>query len=201
MSSKKFRIGVVAPGGWIDLAVAQRTKAFAADTLLDRAPEIVFHPQCFLSSGHLAGDDQTRVAAFLDVANDPSFDALWFARGGYGSCRVAEAVMADVAPAARDKLYLGYSDAGAMLAGLYKLGFPNLAHGPMPVDIIREGGEAAVKRALAYMIERNADAIELTATPEVKTVAFNLVVFSQLLGTPLEPDLTDHVLMLEEVGE
>ncbi len=129
------------------------------------------------------------------------FDALWFARGGYGSCRVAEAVMAGVAAAARDKIYLGYSDAGAMLAGLYKLGFPNLAHGPMPVDIMREGGEAAVKRALAYMIERNADAIELTATPEVKTVAFNLVVFSQLLGTPLEPDLTDHVLMLEEVGE
>lgn len=201
MSSKKFRIGVVAPGGWIDPAIAQRTRAFAADTLLDRAPEIVFHPQCFLSAGHLAGDDETRVAAFLDVANDPSFDALWFARGGYGSCRVAEAVMAGVAPAARDKIYLGYSDAGAMLAGLYKLGFPNLAHGPMPVDITREGGEAAVKRALAYMIERNADAIEITATPEVKTVAFNLVVFSQLLGTPLEPDLTDHVLMLEEVGE
>jgi muramoyltetrapeptide carboxypeptidase len=28
-----------------------------------------------------------------------------------------------------------------------------------------------------------------------------MICFGQLLGTPLEPDLTGHVLMLEEVGE
>jgi muramoyltetrapeptide carboxypeptidase len=32
-------------------------------------------------------------------------------------------------------------------------------------------------------------------------VAFNLTIIDQLLGTPLEPDLTGHVLMLEEVSE
>jgi muramoyltetrapeptide carboxypeptidase len=32
-------------------------------------------------------------------------------------------------------------------------------------------------------------------------VAFNLTVLDQLLGTPLEPDLTGHVLMLEDVSE
>jgi muramoyltetrapeptide carboxypeptidase len=33
------------------------------------------------------------------------------------------------------------------------------------------------------------------------TAAFNMTVLSQLLGTPLQPDLDGHVLMLEEVGE
>jgi muramoyltetrapeptide carboxypeptidase len=33
------------------------------------------------------------------------------------------------------------------------------------------------------------------------TAAFNMTVLSQLLGTPLQPDLGGHVLMLEEVGE
>jgi len=59
----------------------------------DRTPKIVFHPQCFSSQGHFAGDDETRARAFLDIANDESYDAVWFARGGYGSCRVVEAAM------------------------------------------------------------------------------------------------------------
>jgi muramoyltetrapeptide carboxypeptidase len=37
--------------------------------------------------------------------------------------------------------------------------------------------------------------------PLNKCAAFNLTVFSQLLGTPLQPDLTDHILMIEETGE
>jgi muramoyltetrapeptide carboxypeptidase len=34
-----------------------------------------------------------------------------------------------------------------------------------------------------------------------KYAAFNLIVFSQLIGTPLQPDLTGRILMLEEVDE
>jgi muramoyltetrapeptide carboxypeptidase len=34
-----------------------------------------------------------------------------------------------------------------------------------------------------------------------KTAAFNMTILSHLLGTPLQPDLDGHVLMLEEVSE
>src|SRR6185312_396208 len=165
---QRIRIGVVAPGTRIDEAMAERVKAFAADAFLDQAPEIVFHPQCFLSEGHFAGDDKTRAEAFLDVANDPKFDALWVARGGYGACRMAAQVLANYHESARAKTYMGYSDAGAILAGLYKLGFPHIVHGPMPIDITREGGEAAVKRALAYLVERAPESLEMTVMAEGK---------------------------------
>ena len=198
---QRLRIGVVAPGTRIDEALAMRVKALAADTFLDQAPEIVFHPQCFLSAGHFAGDDGVRAQAFLEVANDPSFDALWVARGGYGSCRMAEAVLAGYHESARAKTYMGYSDAGAVFGGLYKLGFPNIVHGPMPVDMIREGGEAAVKRALAYLIERAPESLELSVMGGGKFAAFNIMILHSILGTPLEPDLSDHVLMLEELNE
>jgi len=89
-------------------------------------------PQCFASHGHFAGDDETRARAFLDVANDESFDAVWFARGGYGSCRVAEAVMGSLTESSRRKTYVGYSDAGMLLAALYRGGFLAVAHGPWP---------------------------------------------------------------------
>jgi muramoyltetrapeptide carboxypeptidase len=81
----------------------------------------------------------------------------------------------------------------------------------MPADINRSGGEAAVLRALAWMLHpdeaRAGDQMSgvgiippLTGHP-AKAAAFNLTVLSQLLGTGLQPDLTDHVLMIEDVSE
>ncbi len=201
MPGDKIKIGVMAPGSRIDRTVAERVKDVAAGLDLDRSVDIHFHPQCFFASGHFAGDDAARTEAFLDIANDGSFDALWFARGGYGSCRIAETSIAQLTAVARSKVYLGYSDAGSLLAGLYNEGFTGLAHGPMPSDILRTGGEAAVKRGLAYLIDRAPDALEASVSAETQTAAFNMAVLSHLLGTPLQPDLTDHVLMLEEVAE
>src|ERR1019366_1937066 len=142
MSREWLKIGVVATASRMAPEVAERVPALARSLYGEDAPEIVFHPEVLASAGHFAGDDATRARAFLDVANDPSFDALWFARGGYGACRIGEAVLAGLAPAAHAKTYLGYSDAGALLGGLYRAGFPHVAHGPVAQDIMRDGGDA-----------------------------------------------------------
>ena len=99
------------------------------------------------------------------------------------------------------KAYVGYSDAGMLLAALYRAGFEAVAHGPVAQDILRHAGDVAVARALAWMIDRAPEALEPTVAGAKKTAAFNMTVLSHLLGTPLEPDLAGHVLMLEEVGE
>lgn len=199
-SEKVFRIGLVAPGTRIEPSIPERLIAQSADIYGDRV-EIVVHPQCFLSDGHFAGTDEQRADALVEVGNDPAIDAVWFARGGYGACRIAEGVMAQLGPAARDKAWLGYSDIGFLLAGLYKAGFPKVAHGPMPVDLIREGGDAAVKRAMAFLAEGATWPLERGVTPGHPNMAFNLTILSQLLGTPLEPDFSGHVIQLEDVGE
>ncbi len=199
--SKRCRIGVVAPASRMSPEVAEKVRALAARRYPDRTPEIVFHPQCFASHGHFAGDDETRARAFLDVANDESFDAVWFARGGYGSCRVAEAIMGRLTESSRRKAYMGYSDAGMLLAALYRGGFEAVAHGPVAQDVLRDGGDAAVGRALDWIVDRAPETLEPTVGHGRKTAAFNMTVLSQLLGTPLQPDLAGHVLMLEEVDE
>jgi muramoyltetrapeptide carboxypeptidase len=201
MSKAKFRIGVVAPASRLAPEAADRVRNLAASLYPDRPPEIFFHPQCFASHGHFAGDDAARTQAFLDIANDESYDALWFARGGYGSCRVAEAVMSGLTAPSRRKTYLGYSDTGMLLAALYRAGFAAVAHGPMPQDIVRDGGDAAIGRALAWMLDRSPEALEPSVGRASKTAAFNMTILSHLLGTPLQPDLDGHVLMLEEVAE
>ncbi len=104
-------------------------------------------------------------------------------------------------PAAARKAYLGYSDGGALLAALYAKGFANVAHGPVAQDVLREGGDAAIARALAWLVDRDPAALEPSLSGGAKAAAFNLAILSSLIGTPWQPVLEGHVLMLEEVSE
>jgi muramoyltetrapeptide carboxypeptidase len=194
-----MRIAVVAPSTPLEPELARRVQALAAAEFPE--VELVFSPQCFLRHGHFAGDDEVRARAFVEAANDPAFDAVWCARGGYGSCRMAGEAIAALGPAARDKAYLGYSDAGYLFGGLYRAGFRHLAHGPMVVDARRAGGTEAIRRALAWLSRSDAQSLDSSLDPAMPAAAFNITVLSQLLGTPLEPDLSGHVLMLEDVAE
>ena len=114
-----MRIAVVAPS-----CTLRREAADAVAAVVARRGdcELFIHPQCFLSDGHFAGPDEARLAALREVMADPAVDAVWFARGGYGSNRIAEAALKDLPEPAREKTYLGYSDAGFLLAGLCKAG-------------------------------------------------------------------------------
>lgn len=200
MAQGRFRIGVAAPSGRFAAEAREKVRALAAAAFPE--VELVFHPQCELAHGHFAGPDAARTEALVELANDESLQAIWIARGGYGACRVVEAAIARMGPAARRKVWLGYSDAGFLLAGLYRAGFSEVAHGPMCQDAMRPDGEAAVMRALAWLTRRDAAALEPTlATDPRPAAAFNLTVLGHLLGTPLEPDLGGHVLMVEEVSE
>lgn len=190
-----MRIAVVAPSCTLKRDAAERVTAIAAAR---GDCELIIHPQCFFSEGHFAGPDEARLAALLEVMGDSSIDAVWFARGGYGSNRIAEAALATLPDAAGDKTYLGYSDAGFLLAGLHKTGL-DVAWGPMPQDVLRSGGEAAVDRALDWLVRRDPAALEPAL--DGPAMAFNLTVLSNLLGTSLEPDFTGVDLLIEDVGE
>ena len=161
--------------------------------------ELHWHPQCQASEGHFAGNDDVRRDALIECANDPSFDAVWFARGGYGACRIAEDAIAQMNHAATRKTFLGYSDAGYLLGGLYRQKIGRPVHGPMPMDMARDDGEAAVRRALAFLA---GDTSGLESSIDRHPVAaFNLTTLAMIGGTPLMPGLAGHVVMIEEVSE
>lgn len=194
----RTRIVVVAPANRLQPEAAQRVLALAAAQFSDRL-SLTFHPQCFLSSGHFAGDDAARSAAFLEAANDPGVDAVWFARGGYGSGRLDDALFARLNAHARNKTYLGYSDLGFLLARLHREGVGRQVHGPMAADINRNGGDAAVARALQYLVEQDVSGVEPGGRG--RRFAFNLTVLSTLLGTPAEPDFSGAEILIEDVDE
>jgi muramoyltetrapeptide carboxypeptidase len=190
-----MRIAVVAPSCPLKPEAAERFQAIVARR---GDCEILVHPQCFMVEGHFAGPDEARLGALREVMADPSVDAVWYARGGYGSNRIAEAALADIPAAARGKIYMGYSDAGFLHAGFHRAGL-EVAWGPMPQDVLRPGGEAAIERALDWLVRCDGSALEPTV--QRPAMAFNLTVLSNLLGTPLEPDFTGVDLLIEEVSE
>lgn len=193
-----MRIGVVAPARPIDRAVAARVEAYAA--LYHPDLDIVFDEQCFAGDGHFAGTDAERATAFLKVANDPAYDAMWFGRGGYGSNRILHLIMPELGPAAAHKKYCGYSDIGFVLGAFYARRIGRLAHGPMAADIMGQAnGPERVSRALNWFSGNNAGVEPgLDARP---AAAFNIAILAALIGTEFVPDLTDHILLLEDVSE
>ncbi|HEX8486611.1 LD-carboxypeptidase [Sphingomonas sp.] len=193
-----MRIGVLAASSRANPEVIPKVTAFAAIAFPE--VELVFHPQCLETDGHFAGSDMRRGEAFLDYANDPAFDAIWFLRGGYGANRILSMVMPHLGRAARAKTYLGYSDVGFLLSALYARRIGYAVHGPMASDIGRGGGEETVARSLGWLARRDRAGLEpgLDGQP---CVAFNLSILGALIGTPWLPDLTDHIVVVEEVSE
>lgn len=192
-----IRVAVCAPSTPFTRDDAARVADLAAE---QGGIELHFHEQCFAVDGHFAGPDAQRLAAFVECANDPAFAAVWFARGGYGANRIAQDAIDRLDPVAGRKAYLGYSDGGYLLAALYRARIGRPVHAPMPVDLRRVGGEAAVRRTLAWLAgDRGGEEPSLDGRQPV--VAFNLTTLAMLCGTPLMPGLAGHVVMVEEVSE
>lgn len=202
-----MRIAVCAPSTPItrDDAVRLQTLVGERNAWHGASLQVDIHPQSYAVDGHFAGSDAVRLAAFLECANDAAYDAVWFARGGYGACRIAEEAIPQLNQVAQNKAYCGYSDGGYLLAALYraKIGIP--VHAPMPIDLRRDCGERAVGRVLDWF---SGDISGLEASLKVEAgedrspvIALNLMTLAMLVGTPLMPRLAHHIVMIEEVSE
>jgi len=189
------RIAICAPATPITREDAERVRAIATAEFPGLSLE--FHEQCFMGEGHFAGPDEARLAALLDCAASGA-DAVWFAKGGYGSNRIVARAVERLAGRGAGQQWLGYSDCGYLLAAAHRHGFARAVHGPMPVDIRREGGDEAIRRALGWFAGSR-DGLEPGL--DGPTVAFNLTTLAMLCGTRFLPDLSGHVVLVEEVSE
>lgn len=161
--------------------------------------------------GYFAGTDRQRAADFNAALRDPTVDAIFCARGGYGSMRIVPCLDFRAARL-QPKILLGYSDITALhLAFEREAGWITF-HGPM----VRELGgrqpwnEAMLLRALT----ETAPLGEIASPPEgplVQTIVpgrargrlagGNLSLISATLGTPWEIETAGRILVMEDVNE
>jgi muramoyltetrapeptide carboxypeptidase len=154
--------------------------------------------------GYLAGTDAQRAADLNRFANDDAIDAVWCIRGGYGAMRLLRDLDFD-AWARRPRALVGYSDITALHAAIGQRADLVTFHGPTARGELTPFTRDAFVRAVTTRDDiAVCGAGMVTLQPgqaRGRLVGGNLALVASLAGTPYAPDMTDAILVLEDVSE
>jgi muramoyltetrapeptide carboxypeptidase len=153
--------------------------------------------------GRYDGTLKERIAAMQSLIDDPQVKAMIAVRGGYGAALVTPYL--DFTPLLEHpKWIVGYSDVTALHIPLNNMGIETI-HGPMATKI--EGDTTSVEflhdalfgEAAGLSIPFNVYSRKGEATGRL--VGGNLSLIYSLQGTPMNLDMKDAILFIEDVGE
>ena len=194
------KIGIVAPAR----KVTPEEMQYAIDWLKEHGFEPVYDERLFAEHHIFAGDDNFRAAVFQEYLDDEEIDAIWFARGGYGSIRIIDKL--DFTKFLHHpKWLMGFSDTTVFHGKLNRLGIPSL-HSPMPFYFANKTAEAKQSlfdamtgRPLQYEIPSNP--LNRFGEMEGEIVGGNLSVLMGMNGSDIFPETDGKILFIEEVDE
>ena len=154
--------------------------------------------------GYLAGEDRARLDDINRALQDPAIDALWCLRGGYGMIRILDGIdyqALETSP----KPIIGYSDITALHAAVQRKCWLISYHGPTAREPLTEFSRNSLQRAVVAQTDSCGAASNARVVSGGKAdgrlAGGNLAVLASLCGTPYAPDLTDCILILEDINE
>ena len=200
------RVALVAPAGPLAEGAVERAEERVRSW--GWVPVVGEHARA--RTGFLAGGDEARAADFNAALRDPSNDALWCLRGGYGTMRILDALDWG-ALAARPRPVIGFSDNTAIHLAIQRLGAVSF-HGPHPATVdlndfsrdslLRAVADDAPAGILPFPAGSPGRAETITpGTADGPLVGGNLSLVAATLGTPYAIRAEGALLFLEEVGE
>src|SRR5215831_14346296 len=200
-------IGLAAP------ASGFREEDFSAGVrvLQELGFRVHYTPRVFERYRYLAGNDAARAAELQALFADPTIQAIFCCRGGYGSQRLLPYLDTAVIRA-NPKIFMGSSDLTTLLLYLYSQCQFVTLHGPVVAGSL-PGLDAVVLRQLKGLLTGDVLAMqppaerlmELTvlrpgsATGRLLGGCLSLLVCA--VGTPFQPQTQDTILFLEDRGE
>jgi len=200
-------IGICSPAG----PVQPNKLESAVRAMEEKGYRVFLSPSVFEQTGYLAGRDEVRLSSLYDMFERPDVDAVFASRGGYGTSRILARVDCERIAVSR-KPFVAFSDVTALQWFLFaRTGFVSFS-GPLAVEWaggVSDEALAAEMRLLSgntqgdLLAGFSKDDFEVLHGGQCEGVLLpgNLTLLASLLGTPFLPDLTDTILVLEEVGE
>ena len=157
---------------------------------------------------YTAGSAAERLADLMELWEDPQVSAVFCARGGYGALELLDRLEPERFRAA-PKVFLGSSDATALL--LFLTGQADLVsfHGPMVAQQIARGEAAYDRESLLQLLGDPGKARHLSASPakplhggtaEGVLLGGCLSLVASLVGTRFLPSFRGALLFLEDTG-
>lgn len=169
----------------------------------------LIHPQTYDGSDsgtQFAGSPQSKAAALMELWSDPSVTAIMASCGGNFSAQFLH-LLDFKKMAATPKPVIGFSDTTALLSALYAQTGIGGFFAPTVQTIGRlEQSDKILEQLFneaAQVIELN-DGMHLNniqTSAKAPLYAATLTVLMSLAGTKYFPDLSGHILILEDIGE
>ena len=194
------KVGIIAPAR----KVTPEEMEFAIAWLKDKGFVPVYDERLFAGHYIFAGDDEFRATIIQQYLDDESIDAIWFARGGYGSIRIIDKL--DFTKFLQHpKWIIGFSDTTVFHGKLNRLGCPSL-HASMPycfdnktIEAKQSLFDALMGKPLKY--EFPAHPLNRKGVVEGEIVGGNLSVLYGMIGSDSFPETDGKILFIEEVDE
>ena len=194
------KIGIVAPAR----KVTPEEMQYAIDWLKEQGFVPVYDDRLFAEHHIFAGDDDFRAAVFQEYLDNGQIEAIWLARGGYGSIRIIDKL--DFTRFLQHpKWVIGFSDTTVIHGKLNRLGVPSL-HASMPFFFANKTSkakqsllDALLGTPLHYVFP--AHKMNRIGQMEGEIVGGNLSVLYGMIGSDTFPELEGKILFIEEVDE
>jgi muramoyltetrapeptide carboxypeptidase len=198
------RVALVSPAG----PITEERLACALAQCETLGIEPVVARSALRRHGYLAGPDDERAADFQQAVADPSIDAIWALRGGYGTMRLLGTL--DLTPLLRrPKAFVGFSDNTALHLALGRAGLASFhgshAGGAFPTfteccfrSVLFQPAPAG-RLPLPPPASRMATIVGGTA--EGALIGGNLSMLAAASGTPFGLEARGRILVIEDVGE
>ena len=157
-----------------------------------------------LEEHQFAGDDMTRAVNFQQFMDDDSIDAIWCARGGYGTIRMIDHL--DFSRfIQKPKWIIGYSDVTVLHAKGQQLNFETL-HATMPINVGKNSAESleSLRKVLfGESLKYSVPKVEYNrkGTSAGELIGGNLSMLYSMTGSNLALDTTGKILFLEDLDE
>ncbi|AXG68554.1 putative murein peptide carboxypeptidase [Kordia sp. SMS9] len=197
---KGATVGILSTARKISIAEIE-----AAVTLLHSWDlKVVLGTTIELEMNQFAGDDMTRMLNFQQFMDDDAIDAIWCARGGYGTIRIIDQL--DFSRFVQQpKWIIGYSDVTVLHSKGPQLEVETL-HATMPINIPKNSKatleslrKVLFGEHLQYTIPAKANNKIGSATGEL--IGGNLSMLYSMLGSDLSLNTDGKILFLEDLDE
>jgi muramoyltetrapeptide carboxypeptidase len=197
------KIGVVAPAGCVD----DESLAAGTEAIRNEGFAVELAPGIRARKGYLAGDPESRARDLLEFFQRADIDAIFCARGGFGSIQLLPHLIAPTIRG-RSKIFVGYSDITILLNWLRQTCRLVTFHAPMVAMEIARGLNSRTKEHFWGILtgEMRSWQVHLGETvrpgkAEAEMMGGCLSLLVTTLGTPYEIDTAGKILFLEDVGE
>lgn len=168
---------------------------------------VQFGKHCFnKDNSYLAASDADRLNDFQSMIDNPSVDAIFCARGGYGITRILDRLNFD-ALKSKPKWIVGFSDITALHLMLHRHGIESI-HGNMPIQFSNSAYQDSIYSLKSILFGESPTVIEAPTHPKNRigfgsgmVIGGNLSLLVDSLGTSSELETDGKILVVEEVDE